>query len=176
MVEISPSPPTYTIGFTVFTPGPPSGVRNEYTINVSATAPTISLSLAANFIPLPLCNPKQNTKYQSGISNCVTITTCLLPTLFAHYCADESKALSCVDNYFMSTTQTCMAGCDASKPRSPGSNSTNGICNYICTDTLNCPSSSLAQMNDFPNNFRCNNTHKRLNYKCLNINFENCKY
>jgi len=171
MTEVTPiaNPTSYTISYSRFTPGPPGGVKSTYTSTVSATTTNIVLSLAANFIPLPLCNPLLGTKYQVGLSNCVTITDCVLATLYAYYCADEGKALSCVDNYFMSTSQTCIAGCTAGVPRSPGSNKTNGICNYTCTNTQNCPSNSLAQMSDFQSNYKCSATATRINYKCLNL-------
>ena len=167
-IPAPPTPTSYDITFSIFTP-PPGGVKQNLIIRVLAVSSGIVLSLATSFIPLPLCNPLLNTKYTSGISNCQTITSCPLATLFANYCVDENMALSCVDNYFMSESQTCIAGCNAGTPRSPGSHQTNGICNYDCSNTSNCPSNSLAQMADFPNNYRCSNNYTRINYTCQSL-------
>ena len=178
MVEIATVPTSYDITFSNYKlTAPPAAVPSfgTYISTVFATTTNIVLSLAANFIPLPLCNPVLGTKYLAGTSNCITITNCVLATLFAFYCVDENKPLVCVDNYFMSVSQTCTAGCTTGIPRSPGTNKTNGICNYDCTDTLNCPSNSLAQMSDFQNNYRCSSTTTRINYKCLNTINLNCK-
>jgi len=171
MTEIlpAPAPPAYRVNYVLFDYNSVSPPVADYIVLASRTA-SIDLSLPASFYPMPLCDPTLLQKYQVGKTYCVAITSCSLASLNANYCMDENKALSCINNFNMSTTQTCIAGCDTNTPRSPGSITTNAICNYDCSlGNVLCPTANQTDATDLATKYQCPVGATRINYKCMNI-------
>ena len=152
------------------------------TVTLIAKTSTPILALAANFTPIPLCNPLTNQKYVSGAA-CTAIASCNLVALQAQFCSGENKPLVCVNNYYFDPLlQVCAQVCSNNAPRSPGTITTNAICNYGCAavevgvkcnygcnNTSLCPNSSFALLSNLPNNFLCAGGFNRMGYKCTNV-------
>lgn len=158
---------TNNLNYVVFNYG------NPITYSVVNATPVVgaTFALAANFVPLPLCNPLSNQKYDSTSNECISITSCTKPALNCTYCVDEAKPLQCLNNNYLSapnaTTHTCSTQCETGVTRSPGTINSRALCNYECENTSNCPRSSFAQISDFPSNYLCSSGYRRINYKCI---------
>jgi len=153
---------TYTIPTPVAIPATP--------LTLTLIGNSAILYLATNFVPIPLCNPKNNEKYVSGLV-CSPIVSCSLATLNAVYCRDENIPFVCSNNfYFDPLTQKCSSSCSGSAPRSPGSVSTNAICNFQCLNNSLCPTASVTEISNLSTNYICNTGFNRIGYKCTNAN------
>ncbi len=119
------------------------------------------------------CDPTGKLKYST--ESCSPITSCNLASLFANYCLDENKPLSCATNYFWdgdaaaaNASTACQTPCTGKLIRSPDSAITSGICNFDCKNSMGCPKTLINQRN-LPNNYVCNTGFgfTRYGYKCL---------
>jgi len=160
---------TNNLNYVLFRYGQPITNGSVATVPV----PGATFALAANFVPLPLCDPLADQKYDSATNTCIAITVCVKPVLNCNYCFEESKPLQClVNNYYQSPTatdpnHTCSTQCDLGVTRSPGQINDHAVCNYDCINTATCPRASFAQLSDFPNNFSCQAGYTRVNYQCV---------
>ena len=128
------------------------------------------LYIASNFIPFPLCNPKNNEKYVSGFI-CSPILSCTKALLNALYCSDEDKPLVCVNNfYFDPLTQKCDSKCSGNATRAPGSVSNKAICNFNCNNSSYCPINSVTEIADISTNYKCMSGFSKIGYKCSSAN------
>lgn len=165
---------TNSLNYKIYQYGMPTTTSFISTVPVGGA----TYALAANFVPLPLCDPTLRKRYNEPTNTCVDITSCVLPTLNADYCYDENKPLQClVNNYYASpdaNTHVCSTSCPTGRTRSPGQVNNKALCNYDCINTANCPVGSFAQLSDFPNNYTCQPGYTRVNYQCVvDIEIEN---
>jgi len=137
-----------------------------------------TLYLASNFVPLPLCNPKNNEKYVSGVV-CSPIVSCTKATLNAVYCKDENIPLICSNNFYYDpekTTNQCDSKCTNNAPRSPGTVDKNSICNFQCLNNSTCPTASVSEISNLASNYICSPGYTRIGYRCTNVNPINSNY
>lgn len=64
---------------------------------------------------------------------------------------------------------SCIAICEESLIRIPGTSSTQGICNAECPSNSNCPSNDLA---NYMSSFKCTNGFDRVDYKCISTTLQ----
>ncbi len=160
---------TYRI-YEYRSPAPASLVPVTSKVSLISKNTSPILALAANFTPLPMCNPTTNQKYTGSGAACSAIASCNLVALFAIYCSDENKPLICTNNYYFDPlTQTCAQACSGTETRSPATITTNSICNYPCTNTGTCPKNSFAELSNLPANYLCSGGFNRMGYKCTNV-------
>jgi hypothetical protein len=87
---------------------------------------TTQLELSANFVFLPLCNPKTNEKYNFETQLCQEIKDCDRTALNALHCMGEATPLICKKNYYINIDSNqnkiyCSNFCEDGKTfRSPG--------------------------------------------------------
>ena len=136
---------------------------------------TKTLSLAANFVFLPLCNPKTKEKYNPETQLCQEIQDCDYTALNAIYCMDEATPLVCKKNYYINIEAItnkayCQNYCEDSKFfRSPGTTENQGICGTDCLDSTilkTCPNSASSILT-YQEKFECNAGYNRIGYQCL---------
>ena len=133
------------------------------------------LELAANFVFLPLCNPRTKEKYNAGTQLCQEIENCDLTALNALYCMEEYTPLICKTNYYINIDQNenkveCLNYCKDNKFfRSPGTEISQGICGTDCLssdDLKTCPNSASSILT-YENDFECNQGFYRIGYQCF---------
>ena len=136
---------------------------------------TTNLELSANFIFLPLCNPKTNEKYDPETLLCKEITDCDVTALNALYCMGEATPLICKKNYYINidTNQNkiyCSNFCEDGKSfRSPGTPDSQGICGTDCLSSIilkTCPNSASSIL-EYQEKFDCNPGYNRIGYQCI---------
>lgn len=146
------------------------GVVPSINLQLTVVIPVGStFALAANFSPLPLCDPASKMKYDSATNTCKQITSCVNASLFAWYCTDENVPLTCYNNYYMNlsgTTQACTSACPTGVMRTPGSVGTQAICNTTCGASVqSCPNAS-GLISAISSNFACSSSFDKISYQC----------
>jgi hypothetical protein len=93
---------TLTLSYKIFDYGGIPAISS----NTLSLTPVVgsTFALAANFTPLPLCDPSGGVsmKYQASTNTCIAITTCNKSSLNTNYCYDENAPLQCLSGYYTS--------------------------------------------------------------------------
>ena len=176
LTQISTS--QYNLLYTIYeyrSPAPTSLIPVTTTVSLIAKQTTPILALAANFTPLPLCNPTTNQKYTGGAA-CTSIVTLASNAI---YSSNENTPFVCSNNYYfdpLNSIGVCGQQCTGNVTRSPATITTNAICNYDCQNTSLCPRGSFAELSNLPSNYQCSAGFTRMGYKCTNVTVTDSKY
>ena len=136
---------------------------------------TTQLELSANFVFLPLCNPKTNEKYNFETQLCQEIKDCDRTALNALHCMGEATPLICKKNYYINIDSNqnkiyCSNFCEDGKTfRSPGTPDGQGICGTDCLNSVilkTCPNSASSIL-EYQEKFECNPGYNRIGYQCI---------
>ena len=136
-------------------------------------------ALSANFVFLPLCNPREKEKYNPTINLCQEIENCDETALNCLYCMGENMPLVCKTNYYINIddekeTVECLNYCKGNFFRSPGTLPTQGICGTDCTSEetsefiLTCPNTA-ASILTYQSDYECKTGYNRIGYQCFEI-------
>lgn len=135
--------------------------------------------LANNFEPLHICDPTSNVIYDE-INNICVKATCDKTSLAADHCYDNLNPLNCKDYNYMDLYKNdnryiCSSNCSSGYTRSFGYSSTKGICNNNCNTSIveNCANSSISELSNFKNYYKCSSSYLNVNYNCIDKNYIN---
>ena len=163
---------TLKIDYKIFTSKDNIQSKKQHTLTLENLN---HLTLAANFVFKPLCDPTTKEKYNQETELCEEIIDCDETALNALYCMEEKTPLICKKNYYINidtndNTVECLNYCkDNNYFRSPGTLETMGICGTDCLsiDVLKTCPNSASSILTYEESFECKAGFSRIGYQCI---------